>query len=169
MNGTTLNGNGEANATQDKHLITGIAHINILVPEGSLSQAHEFYSNTLGFASSPVPAAQKSVLRWFNIGTSDSSAGQGYQQVHVSCQHPLSEEALKHQRESPRHPCFKVASPEALLALQRRIYEHFARGGEGAPMDADRPGEQNSGSQGVEYPSRFFARDYAGNRLEFSL
>lgn len=25
------------------------------------------------------------------------------------------------------------------------------------------------GSKGVEYPVRFFARDYAGNRLEFSL
>ena len=25
------------------------------------------------------------------------------------------------------------------------------------------------GSQGVEYPERFFARDYAGNRLEFSI
>lgn len=25
------------------------------------------------------------------------------------------------------------------------------------------------GAQGVEYPKRFFARDYAGNRLEFSL
>ena len=26
-----------------------------------------------------------------------------------------------------------------------------------------------TGSQGAEYPKRFFARDYAGNRLEFSL
>jgi hypothetical protein len=26
-----------------------------------------------------------------------------------------------------------------------------------------------SGDQGIEYPKRFFARDYAGNRLEFSL
>jgi hypothetical protein len=25
------------------------------------------------------------------------------------------------------------------------------------------------GDQGAEYPQRFFARDYAGNRLEFSL
>jgi hypothetical protein len=25
------------------------------------------------------------------------------------------------------------------------------------------------GAKGVEYPTRFFARDYAGNRLEFSL
>lgn len=27
----------------------------------------------------------------------------------------------------------------------------------------------SSGAKGVEYPTRFFARDYAGNRLEFSL
>ena len=26
-----------------------------------------------------------------------------------------------------------------------------------------------TGDQGAEYPQRFFARDYAGNRLEFSL
>jgi hypothetical protein len=26
-----------------------------------------------------------------------------------------------------------------------------------------------AGAKGVEYPTRFFARDYAGNRLEFSL
>lgn len=50
-----------------------------------------------------------------------------------------------------------------------------------------RPGEKNSGAEGVEYPTRFFARytftgiarnrlmqliqrrDYAGNRLEFTL
>ena len=25
------------------------------------------------------------------------------------------------------------------------------------------------GAKGVEYPTRFFARDYAGNRLEFSV
>ena len=25
------------------------------------------------------------------------------------------------------------------------------------------------GAKGVEYPQRFFARDFAGNRLEFSL
>lgn len=26
-----------------------------------------------------------------------------------------------------------------------------------------------TGDKGVEYPERFFARDYAGNRLEFSI
>jgi hypothetical protein len=30
-------------------------------------------------------------------------------------------------------------------------------------------GEGKADAQGVEYPSRFFARDYAGNRLEFSV
>lgn len=25
------------------------------------------------------------------------------------------------------------------------------------------------GAKGIEYPKRFFARDYAGNRLEFSI
>jgi hypothetical protein len=64
-------------------------------------------------------------------------------------------------------------------------------------MEADKPGEEASGefrlpilyfiegwsglladvlwlifvlgAKGVEYPQRFFARDFAGNRLEFSL
>jgi hypothetical protein len=34
---------------------------------------------------------------------------------------------------------------------------------------ADKPGAKNSGAEGVEYPTRFFARDFAGNRLEFSV
>ena len=29
--------------------------------------------------------------------------------------------------------------------------------------------KHSTGAKGVEYPKRFFARDYAGNRLEFSL
>jgi len=49
------------------------------------------------------------------------------------------------------------------------VYEHFEKGGDAAPKEADKPGEESSGSKGVEYPTRFFARDYAGNRLEFSL
>jgi hypothetical protein len=83
-----------------------------------------------------------------------------------------------------------------LLALRRKIYDHKQRGGESAPLEADKPGEESSGesqafnsvnkrvwremmadwwifassgAKGVEYPQRFFARDFAGNRLEFSL
>ena len=29
--------------------------------------------------------------------------------------------------------------------------------------------DSQTGAQGVEYPQRFFARDFAGNRLEFSI
>jgi hypothetical protein len=56
------------------------------------------------------------------------------------------------------------------------------RADEASPKEADQPGEEDSGTagvakgsnmylgaKGVEYPKRFFARDYAGNRLEFSL
>lgn len=49
------------------------------------------------------------------------------------------------------------------------MWQHFERGGEAAPKEADKPGEKNSGAVGVEYPTRFFARDYAGNRLEFTV
>lgn len=42
--------------------------------------------------------------------------------------------------ESSRHPCFSVESPEALLKLQQRVFEHFEAGGEAAPRMADKPG-----------------------------
>lgn len=45
--------------------ITGIAHVNILVPPGTLDQAHAFYADTLGFTRSPVPALQKDTLAWY--------------------------------------------------------------------------------------------------------
>lgn len=46
---------------------------------------------------------------------------------------------------SSRHPCFKIASPDALLALRQRVWEHHQRGGEAAPQEADPPGGENSG------------------------
>lgn len=90
----------------------------------------------------------------FNIGDSG-------QQVHVA-------PGVNETKTSNRHPCFKLQSQEKLLELQQRIWDHHERGGDAAPLEADSPGE-NSGTKGVEYPSRFFARDFAGNRLEFSL
>jgi hypothetical protein len=36
-------------------------------------------------------------------------------------------------------------------------------------MDETITDDRIVGEKGVEYPTRFFARDYAGNRLEFSL
>ncbi|KAF9894837.1 hypothetical protein FE257_004458 [Aspergillus nanangensis] len=136
-------------------MITGIAHINLLVPPGTLDKAHEFYVGTLGFTAAPVPELQKGTLAWFNI-TPDGS-----QQIHVAFG--------TNEPGSSRHPCLKVSSPDALLALRQRIWDHHVAGSLGAPMEADKPGDQNSGASGVEYPNRFFARDYAGNRLEFSL
>jgi hypothetical protein len=73
------------------------------------------------------------------------------------------------QHPSSRHPCFKVGSVEELNDLRNMIWQHFKRGGEAAPKEADEPGRDNSGAKGVEYPTRFFARDFAGNRLEFSV
>jgi catechol 2,3-dioxygenase-like lactoylglutathione lyase family enzyme len=45
-------------------MITGIAHINLIVPEGTLDQAEEFYSGILGFTRVPVPVLQKDRLAW---------------------------------------------------------------------------------------------------------
>ena len=70
---------------------------------------------------------------------------------------------------SSRHPCFRVGSIEALNELRKKVWERYERGGESAPLEADRPGAKNSGAEGVEYPTRFFARDFAGSRLEFSV
>jgi hypothetical protein len=71
------------------------------------------------------------------------------------------------------------------MVLQKRIWHHRLEGGAAAALDCDEPGGENSGSkvyaasslhvwahadaQGVEYPTRFFARDFAGNRLEFAV
>jgi hypothetical protein len=85
---------------------------------------------------------------------------------------------------SSRHPCFTFDSPEQLLELQKRIWDHHKSGASSAAMECDEPGQENSGSkvsslaplisklirwQGVEYPTRFFVRDFAGNRLEFAV
>ncbi|KAJ1327950.1 glyoxylase I family protein [Microdochium nivale] len=149
-------------------MITGLHHINLTVPEGTLDQAEAFYAATLGLTPRPVPAAQAGRLAWYDIipGSSQSSSQQpSPQQVHIAFGKPQDFDHL----ESTRHPCFRVGSPEALLELQRRVRAHLERGGAGAPLAADRPGEENSGAKGVEYATRFFARDYAGNRLEFTL
>ncbi|KAL4865782.1 hypothetical protein BDV12DRAFT_174092 [Aspergillus spectabilis] len=136
-------------------MIVGLAHINVLVPADALGQAEAFYGGTLGLTPAPVPHLQKGTILWFDIGTSG-------QQVHVA-------PGINESKTSKRHPCFKLESQEKLLELQQRIWDHHVRGGDAAPLDADQPGAQNSGTQGVEYPSRFFARDFAGNRLEFSV
>ncbi|CAG8928363.1 unnamed protein product [Penicillium salamii] len=132
-------------------MISGIAHINLTIPQGTLEQAEEFYGTTLGLISAPVPELQKGTILWFNIGSSG-------QQIHISFGTT--------DPSGTRHPCFKLPSPEDLEETKTSIYEHHVRGGSAAPMAADKPGEMNSGK---EYPTRFFARDYAGNLLEFTL
>jgi catechol 2,3-dioxygenase-like lactoylglutathione lyase family enzyme len=111
-------------------MITGISHINLLVPPGTLDHAAAFYGSTLGFHPVPVPAAQRGSLAWFDI----TPRGQ---QVHIAFG--------ENEGASRRHPCFRVESPEALEVLRRRVWEHHERGGEGAPREADKPGEEDSG------------------------
>ncbi|KAK4445108.1 hypothetical protein QBC34DRAFT_413928 [Podospora aff. communis PSN243] len=141
-------------------MITGLHHVNILVPQGTLPAANAFYGTTLGLNPRAVPQLQADRLAWFDIASSG-------QQLHVAFGRDadFTDEA----RAAKRHPCFRLESQEQLEVLQKRIWEHFERGGEGAPSECDRPGGENSGAKGVEYPTRFFARDYAGNRLEFSV
>ncbi|KAH6868858.1 hypothetical protein BKA58DRAFT_441283 [Alternaria rosae] len=138
-------------------MITGIHHINLVVPPNTLHLANDFYATTLGLTPRTVPHLQRETLAWFDIGSSG-------QQVHVAIGKP---EDFAHS--SSRHPCFRVGSVEALNELRVKVWEHHERGGEAAPLEADRPGAKNSGAEGVEYPTRFFARDFAGNRLEFSV
>jgi hypothetical protein len=111
-------------------MISGIAHINLLVPPGTLPHATTFYSETLGLTPRAVPAHRVHDLAWFDIGDSG-------QQVHIA---PGTNEA-----KSSRHPCFKIGSPELLIELRARIWAHFERGGEAAPTEADQPGGVNSG------------------------
>lgn len=118
------------NGHTDSPMISGIAHINLIIPRGTLDQAKDFYGNTLGLKSRQVPELQKASLAWFDIADSG-------QQVHIA----FGPDEIK----SARHPCFKIASPDALLALRQKIWEHHESGGDAAPQEADRPGAENSG------------------------
>ncbi|OCF59199.1 hypothetical protein L486_03701 [Kwoniella mangroviensis CBS 10435] len=134
-----------------------LQHVNLPVPKGTLHLAQEFYGEVIGFENDPVPQLQREILLWFRIGD-------GPQQIHVAFENISPDSKVI----SSRHPCFQISSPEALLSLQKRIYEHKQSGAESSALECDQPGEENSGAKGVEYPTRFFVRDYAGNRLEFS-
>jgi catechol 2,3-dioxygenase-like lactoylglutathione lyase family enzyme len=148
---------GGSHASHILTMITGIHHVNLVVPPSTLELAREFYSDTLGLTPRPVPHLQRDTLAWFDMGATG-------QQVHIAIGKPHD-----FQHASSRHPCFKLGSVEDLLALRQKIWAHYERGGDAAPKEADKPGEKNSGAEGVEYPTRFFARDFAGNRLEFSV
>lgn len=111
-------------------MITGLAHVNLLVPPGTLDRAQRFYGDTLGLAPRAVPELQRGTLAWFDIGASG-------QQVHIAFG--------SNEPKSSRHPCFKIGSPEELLELRQRIWEHHRRGDDAAPKEADKPGEVDSG------------------------
>jgi len=113
-------------------MISGLAHVNLLVPRGTLDQATSFYGDTLGLKPRPVPQHQRGNLAWFDIGSSG-------QQVHIAFG--------TNETRSSRHPCFKLESPAALLELRQRIYDHHVKGGDSAPQEADRPGGVNSGER----------------------
>lgn len=147
----------------DVPLISGLHHVNLLVPPNTLHLAKAFYCGILGLDAATVPQSAKAHLAWFNIG------GSG-QQIHISSQYYLNEVQMKAQTESPRHPCFKIGSETKLEKLQDMIWRLYEEGGDGAPVYCDQPGEDNGGQgKAGDFPKRFFARDYAGNRLEFSL
>lgn len=148
---------------QEEFFISGLHHVNLLVPPHTLHLAQTFYADVLGLKPAIVPSCAKAHLAWFNIGNSG-------QQIHITSQHYLSQAQMKAQAESPRHPCFKIPTEEKLDMLQRVIWRLYEVGGEGAPVYCDEVGEDNAGQGAAgEFPKRFFARDYAGNRLEFSL
>jgi len=47
-----------------RKMITGIAHVNLTVPPGTLEQAAAFYEGTLGFKRVAVPVLQRETLAW---------------------------------------------------------------------------------------------------------
>ena len=47
-----------------ENMITGIAHVNLIVPPGTLHLADAFYGETLGMHRAPVPPRQKDMLAW---------------------------------------------------------------------------------------------------------
>lgn len=145
-------------------MISGLHHVNLLVPPQTLHLAVSFYNSTLGLKQADVPTSAKAHLAWFDVD------GRGSQQIHITSQHYLTQAEAKAQYDSPRHLCFKIPSEEKLEKLQKRIWQRYESGGEGAPVYCDELGQDNAGQgKAGEFPKRFFARDYAGNRLEFGL
>ena len=143
-------------------LLTSLDHVNLLVPPNTLHIAKQFYIQTLGLTSIPVPSSKKSHLAWFAIGHSN-------QQVHITSEHDLPPFKRIAQSESPQHLCFKVSCYENLERMHSLLWKGYCQGGEGAPMQCDVLGEDNAGTGEGDFPMRFFARDFAGNRLEFTL
>jgi hypothetical protein len=47
-----------------ENMITGISHVNLIVPPGTLHLADAFYGETLGMHRAPVPPRQKDMLAW---------------------------------------------------------------------------------------------------------
>ena len=147
----------------EEPFICGLHHVNLLVPPQTLHLAQDFYAGFLGLQAVEVPASCKAHLAWFDIGSSG-------QQIHITSQHQLDQVQMKAQAESPRHPCFKISTPEKFDKLQKMVWRLYETGGDGAPLYCDEPSKETDAVHRVgEFPRRFFARDYAGNRLEFSL
>lgn len=160
-------------------LIAGLAHINLNVPSSEhLAPATEFWAGVLGMKEIEVPAAEKNGLKWFVLfasshpitlkkPTNPTSHPIRFQmptgqQIHISVS-SVDPGSTHFQRTN--HPCFQLKSPEALRELQERIWVHKRdSGSEAVACEADEPGKMDSGTQGKEYPTRFFCRDFVGNR-----
>lgn len=65
-------------------LISGLAHVNLTVPPGTLDQAAEFYGKTLGLTQSPVPQLQRDRLAWY-VHISPPKSSHGQDQISISC------------------------------------------------------------------------------------
>jgi len=121
-------------------LITGLDHVNLLIDAGddSLSRARTFYEELLGLIPLERPANTDSGNpgAWYQCGV---------QQLHLTTE----KDASMVNRNSRRHPAFRVTS---LAALRQRL--------ESAGIEI---------VAGNRFPGqeRFFVRDPWGNRLEF--
>lgn len=82
-------------------MITSLAHINLLVPAGTLPHATTFYSETLGLKPRAVPSHRKHDLAWFDIADSG-------QQVHIAIG--------ANEPGSSRHPCPRSARRSCCLS-----------------------------------------------------
>lgn len=150
-----------------------LQHVNFTVPKDALPHAKEFYGDVMGLASDLVPHLQRDTLQWsdsssiplvtasltisfyrFRIGDGPQQVRYRYSQCKGNAEMPWIHIAFEcepdHPEPSPhssRHACFGLASQEALLALQHRIWDHKKKGGPAAALQCDEPGSENSGSK----------------------
>jgi len=91
-----------ARASDTKHMVTQLHHVNVTVPAELEQAAKDFYGSVLGLNQVPKPAAARQNGAWYQIGDN---------QLHLSVEEETNDL-------SSRHVCFRVSD---LAEAEKRL------------------------------------------------